>query len=405
MRKVYRSFSQAITLKGALKKDGRHLVQEDLGIIENATIIIENGKISFIGSDSAYVSQPTDKVTFCDGKIVLPEFVDSHTHLLYAGNRSNEYLMRLNGAQYEEIAKAGGGILSSQKAFAKASDSELLDLCIERLNRISSYGVGTVEIKTGYGLEFDQEFRAMKIIDQLSKNHSLVKVIRTYMAAHAVPKTYSSSSEFMDKVVLLLLDEVHRLKLADFVDIFHESGYFTEHDVERLFSKAQSLGISRRIHADEFNDNRGAIIAHNYSCHSADHLLCTSDESINTLAKSKTVATLLPGTGFFLGKKQSRAREMLNAGVKVAIASDYNPGSCHFDNLFQIACFSAPTLKFNPCELICAITLNSSHSLGLVNQGAIEVGLDARLAVFSCKTLSDLIYDWGKNHFDYYIRG
>lgn len=404
MRSVYRNFAQVITLNEAHRKDGRNLNVNDLSIIENASIIVEDSKILWVGRDSELVSKDGDKVVQCHGKIVLPEFVDSHTHLLYAGDRSQEYLMRLNGAQYEEIAKAGGGILNSQKAFGESSEDNLIQLCYERINRIKSYGVGTIEIKSGYGLSFDLEYKAMKVLEKVRAKFKDISICRTFMAAHAVPKIYQSSADYMEKVVLPLFDKVAQEGLADFVDIFHENGYFDKSDVENLFHRALKLNINRRIHADEFNDNGGGLLATQFNCHSADHLLATSDESISALAKSSTVATLLPGTGFFLGKKQSRARDMLDQGCKIAIASDYNPGSCHFDNLFSIACFSAPTLKFNPCELIAAITLNPAHSLGLENQGAIVPGLEARLSVFNCQSLAHLIYDWGINHFDFFIR-
>lgn len=406
MKTLYNNFSQIVTLKSAHLKQGRHLVADDLSIIENGSLVVEAGKIIWVGSDSELPHfDDLAETVICSGKTLLPEFVDCHTHLLFAGDRSNEYFMRLSGATYEEIANAGGGILSSQHAFSKANPDQLFSLAIQRIKRMNSYGVGSIEIKSGYGLTHDLELMAMKQLRRIKDTlSSQTNISTTYMAAHAVPKNFKDSADYMDKVVLPLLNEVHAMGLADFVDIFHERNYFTKDDVVSLFKKATELGLKKRIHADEFNDNDGGTLATQNLCHSADHLLTTSDTSIKNLANSDTVATLLPGTGFFLGKPQARARAILDGGCRVAIATDFNPGSCHFDNLFSLACWAAPTYKMNPAELISSITLNAAHSLDLRNQGAIISGMNSRLAVFNCNSLAQLIYDWGINHFDYFIR-
>jgi len=406
MKVLYKKFSQIVTLENAFNKEGRNLLPEDLSILENSSIIVENGKIVWVGLDSELPKNHSfDETVHCTGKIVLPEFVDSHTHLLYAGDRSNEYFMRLSGATYEEIAKAGGGILSSQKAFSQINSDQLLQLAHQRIVRMNSYGVGSIEIKSGYGLTHDLELMAMQTLKKIKdKLFPSTNIITTYMAAHAVPKSFSSSKEYLLTVVLPLMKIVKDQNLADFVDIFHEQNYFTAEDVQLLFEEAQKLLINRRIHADEFNDNAGGSLAAKYQCFSADHLLAISDSSIDALSQSKTVATLLPGTGFFLGKPQARARDILDGGCRVAIATDFNPGSCHFDNLFSLACWAAPTYKMNPAELISSITLNAAYSLNLREQGAIIEGMNSRLAVFNCNSLAQLIYDWGINHFDYFIR-
>jgi len=406
MKVLYKKFSQIVTLTDALKKEGRNLLPSDLSILENASLITEDGKIIWVGLDADLPkSHKFDETVYCSGKIVLPEFVDSHTHLLFAGDRSNEYFMRLSGASYEEIAKAGGGILSSQKAFSEANPEQLYQLALNRIARMNSYGVGSVEIKSGYGLTHDLELMAMQTLKKIkSKVSPNTNILSTYMAAHAVPKSFSSSKEYLQSVVIPLMKVVKDQDLADFVDIFHELNYFTDEDVDLLFKESQKFKLGRRIHADEFNDNSGGSIAAKNHCFSADHLLAISDSSIASLADSETVATLLPGTGFFLGKPQARARAILDGGCRVAIATDYNPGSCHFDNLFSLACWAAPTYKMNPAELIASITLNPAHSLNLRDQGAITIGMKSRLAVFNCNSLAQLIYDWGINHFDYFIR-
>jgi imidazolonepropionase len=247
-------------------------------------------------------------------------------------------------------------------------------------------------------LNFEKEYEISHIIHDL-KNivRPDVQIINTFMAAHAVPKQYSNSYEYMKEVVLPLLDKLGEEQILDCVDIFHEQNYFSDEDVISLFERANRWNIPVKIHADEFNDNKGAILAAKYQALSADHLLTTGADGIAALKDSSTVATLLPGTGLFLGKTQANARAFLDAGVKVAIASDFNPGSCHCDNLLLIASLAAPIYKMNMAELWCAITLNASHALGLKNQGAIVSGLRPRFTIFNTDALDRITYNWGKN--------
>jgi imidazolonepropionase len=328
----------------------------------------------------------------------LPEIVDSHTHLVFGGDRAHEYTMRLNGASYEEIAAAGGGILNSMKGTQNLTRTELLKAAHQKVKTIRSYGVGTIEVKSGYGLTFDKEYELSHVIHDL-KNivRPDVQIINTFMAAHAVPKGFNSSYEYMKEVVLPLLDKLGEEQILDCVDIFHEENYFSHDDVVSLFERAKRWNINVKIHADEFNDNKGAILAAKYEALSADHLLQTTSDGISALANSNTVATLLPGTGLFLGKSQANARAMLDAGVRVAIASDFNPGSCHCDNLILIASIAAPIYKLNQAELWCAITLNAAHALGLKNQGALIEGLKPRFSVFNTDSIDRITYNWGKN--------
>jgi len=323
--KVYKNIKELLTLEGVHKKDGRLLQPDDLGIIENASVVFDENQIIWVGKT---VDLPDDysKITSEDfsGKVVLPEIVDSHTHLVFGGNRANEYSMRLNGADYQEIANAGGGILSTMESTNKASFEELYSLGKKRIETISSYGIRSIEVKSGYSLTYENEKILSEVIHKLKQDFSdKVHIHNTFLAAHAVPKTYSTSSKYLKEVVLPLLHDVKNI--IDSVDIFQEEGYFDSNDVEELFSTAQDLNIQRRIHADEFNDNNGAYLATKYNCLSADHLLRTSKSGIKALAGSNTVATILPGTALFLGKPLANARAFLDEGCKVAIASDYNP--------------------------------------------------------------------------------
>jgi imidazolonepropionase len=396
---VLKNFSQIATLAHAHHKDGRLLNHEDLGLLNNATIVYDEDKILWAGVDKQ-LPEEFQKLDFkdCSGKVCLPEIVDSHTHLLFGGDRAHEYSMRLNGASYEEIAAAGGGILNSTKGTQALTRGELLNIAKARVKTIHSYGVGTIEIKSGYGLSFEKEYELSRIIHDLkSIVRPNVQIINTFMAAHAIPKIYSSSYDYMKEVVLPLLDKLAGENIIDAVDIFHEQNYFSNEDVVSLFERAQRLNIPVKLHADELNNNAGAEIAAKYNAISADHLLKISKEGIAALKNSSTVANLLPGTGLFLGKEKAPARDLLDAGVKVSMASDYNPGSCNCDNLILLASIAAPMYKMSQSEMWCAITLNAAHALGLKNQGAIVNGLAPRFSIFNTDSIDKITYSWGKN--------
>ncbi|PIR19891.1 MAG: imidazolonepropionase [Deltaproteobacteria bacterium CG11_big_fil_rev_8_21_14_0_20_47_16] len=400
MTTLYKDFSQVVTLQGAHQKDGRLLTPDDLSIINDGAVIFDDDKILWVGKTKDIPQDITiDTTQSFKGHALLPELVDSHTHCVFGGNRSVEYGMRLNGADYQDIAKAGGGILASMKGTNDLSRKELFELGRERIERILSYGVGTIEIKSGYGLNYEKEKELTEVIDELKKYFApRVQIFNTFMAAHAVPKDYNDSHAYMQQVVIPLLQELAPRKIIDAVDIFHEEGYFDDADLKFLAEAATALKIPLKTHVDEFTDNKGAKLSAELAALSCDHLLCTEKDGIQALAKSKTVATLLPGTGFFLGKPQANARALLDVGVKVAIGSDYNPGSCNCDNLLLIASIAAPTYKMNLGELWAAITLNAAHALGLTDQGAILPGLKPRFSLFKVNQIEEITYNWGRNY-------
>jgi len=391
-----------MTLGPAHRKDGRNLNADDLAIIKKSSILCSKNEIIHIGAKESIDQQLQDRIkkrVDLTGYSVTPEITDSHTHLIFGGNRSDEYTMRLNGASYEEIALNGGGINHTCEHTNQKNEEDLFIDSVKKIEKISKYGVGTIEIKSGYGLNVKKEIELTKVINRL-KNHfsPRIQIINTFMAAHAIPKKYSNSNQYLREVCIPCLHEASKLNIIDFVDIFHEEGYFDERDVRELHRECQKLNLKMRIHADEFCDNKGALIADELNFLSADHLLAISDEGIKSLANSKTVATLLPGTGYFLGKKQAPARKLLDAGCKVAVASDYNPGSCHIDNLLLIANLAAPNYKMNQAELWASITLNSAHALGLYNQGAIIKGLKPRFSFFKTSNLNEITYSWTENY-------
>lgn len=395
----FEDLSQIVTLDKAKQKDGRKLDPKDLSLRANCSIVFNDKEILWIGNKLHKPEQYKSAKTFnLSGHVLTPEIVDSHTHLVFAGNRAKEYSMRLNGADYQAIADAGGGILATMESTISASEEELFELGKERVERIHSYGIGTIEIKSGYGLTVESERKISHVIDRLKKHFApKIQILNTYLAAHAIPKNYSNSNDYIDKVVVPLLEEVAKDKIIDFVDIFHEEGYFNLEDTKKLFGICQKLGLKVKIHADEFNDNKGAVTASEFGACSADHLLCTGDDGIKALANSSTVATLLPGTAFFLGKPLAQARKFLDEGCKVALASDYNPGSCHCDNLLLVSSLAVKKLEMNLCELWAAMTLNAAAALNLNDQGYITEGAAPRFSLFECNSVDEITYNWGRN--------
>ncbi len=395
--KAFVHLDQIATLQAAHQKDGRRLVPEDLSLILDGAVVFDPDQILWVGATAELPSEykAVESISL-KGHVLTPEIVDSHTHIVFGGDRAQEYADRLNGIPYEEIAKRGGGILYTMKETQALSAEKLFTTACERIDRVHSYGVGTIEIKSGYGLSFEKEKELSLVIDRLKRHYAgSVQIKNTYLAAHDVPRTFSSSKDYMEQVVLPLLKDLAPLKLIDAVDIFHEKNYFSDTDTKELFKLAQDLQIPVKIHADELNTNGGAELAASFGALSADHLLKISDDGIGKLASTSTVATLLPGTAFFLGKPLAPARKMLDQGVK--LASDYNPGSCHCDNVLLVASMSAAQLKLNQAELWCGITHNAAHALGLKDQGVISKGMRPRFSIFKTATLSHITYNWGRN--------
>lgn len=396
--KVYTRLNQIVSLKSVHQKNGRKLIPSDLDIILDAAVAFDDRSILWVGPTNELPPKYESLAQNLHGHVLTPEIIDCHTHTVFGGDRAQEYAERLNGVPYEEIAKRGGGILFTMSETTSMNSNQLFTLAVERVKRIHSFGVGTLEIKSGYGLTFEKEKELTLLIDRLKKHfRPQVQIFNTYLAAHDVPKKFSSSSDYLEEVVIPLLKELAPLKVIDAVDIFHEKNYFTTEDTKKLFELAKSLAIPRKIHADELNPNGGAELAVHYGALSADHLLQISEDGIRQLAETTTVATLLPGTALFLGKPLAPARKMLDAGVKIAIASDFNPGSCHFDNVLMVAAISAAQMKLNQAELWSSITYNAAHALGFNDQGAVVVGLKPRFSLFKTQTVSHITYNWGKN--------
>jgi imidazolonepropionase len=371
-----------------------------LFVLEVASLVICDGHIAWLGPTADLPPLPADARSLdATGKTVLPGFVDSHTHLLFSGARADEFEQRLQGATYQEIAARGGGINATVQRVRAASREELKDLARRRLDRFLRFGVTTVEVKSGYGLTLADEVKCLEAVAELNAEGPL-ELVPTFLGAHAVPPEYRSDR---DGYLRLLRDEmlpaVARGRLAEFCDVFCETGVFSVAESERLLNKARDLGLGLKVHADELSPLGGAELAARLGAASADHLLCVSEAGIDALAASGTVATLLPGTAFFLGLPYAPARRLIERGVAVALASDCNPGTCPTENLPLVGAMACTQMKMLPAEAVTALTLNAAAALGRADRvGSLEVGKQADVVILDVPDYRHLFYHFGVNH-------
>jgi imidazolonepropionase len=370
------------------------------GVVEDGAVVMEDGRIAWVGPTRDLAPVPADAhVVDCRGKVVLPAFVDSHTHLLFAGSREDEWEQRLRGSSYQEIAAAGGGILSTVRRVRQASKEELKDLARPRLRRLLAFGAGTVEVKSGYGLSPADELKCLEAIAELNAEGP-VELVPTFLGAHAVPPEFHGDR--VGYVRLLcddMLPEVARRGLADFCDVFCEAGVFGVSESEQILTRAQSLGLQVKLHADELSPVGGAELAARLGAVSADHLLCVTDAGIEALAASDVVATLLPGTAFFLGVDFAPARRLIDRGAAVALATDCNPGTCPTENLPLVGAMACMRMGMLPGEVVTALTLNAAAALGRSDRiGSLAAGKQADVVICDAADYQHLFYHFGVNH-------
>lgn len=396
---------QVITVKGG-SKPRRAEEMSALGIIENGSVLVKNGRIVFVGPDvkaQEYLEHIHEPITIIDaeGKIVTPGLIDPHTHLVFGGSREKELEMRLNGAKYIDILKAGGGILQTTVSTRQATEEELIKQSTKRLNKFLQYGVTTVEAKSGYGLNLKDEIKQLKVAKKLNEQHP-VDVVSTFMGAHAVPAEYKGNEdEFVQHVIEEMIPIVAKEELAEFCDVFCEDGVFTVEQSERILQAGKAYGLKPKIHADEIVSFGGAELAAKVGAVSADHLLKASDQGIKQMAESGVIAVLLPGTAFFLMEEPARARKMIEAGVPVALSTDRNPGSSPTESLPFIMNLACLTMKMTPAEVLTACTINAAHAIGKGDQiGSIEVGKKADLVLFDAPNYQTLQYNYAVNLVD-----
>lgn len=373
---------------------------DTLPSINNAYLLIENGKISDFGKMSEISKIDNVETIDAKNKIVLPCWCDSHTHSVYTGNRSDEYLQRIKGVSYHEIANNDGGILKSSRQINSISEDELFFESKNRIEKLIKYGTGALEIKTGYGLSYDGELKMLKVIKRL-KESLPIQIKSTFLGAHAIPKNYKKE-EYFRLVLDEMLPDFAKDELIDFVDIFCEKNYFSPEDTKILCNKASELGIASKIHVNQFNSIGGVKVAVDCGALSVDHLEVINKSDINILKQSKTIPVLLPGCSFFLGIEYADAKSLLSNEIPFAIASDYNPGSSPSGNMNFILSLACNKLKLTTEQAINAATINGAYAMGLSHKtGSITKGKIANVVITSeIESINDLPYFYGDNLVD-----
>jgi len=360
-----------------LRKQGMEM--SDTGTLSDAFLLIDNDKIAAFGKMS---DMPTDADTYLDTEngFVIPSFCDSHTHIVYAGSRDGEFIDKINGLSYEQIAAHGGGILNSADLLHNTSEDELYEQSMERVNEMIHKGTGAIEIKSGYGLRTDDEIKMLRVIKRIKQNCPAI-IRSTFLGAHAVGRGYSHQ-EYVDLVCNEMIPAVASENLADFIDVFCDNGFFTVEDTDRILTIGEQYGLRSKIHANELAVSGGVQIGVKHQALSVDHLEQTTDTEIEALRGSVTMPTMLPGSSFFLGLPFGRAKDFINAGLGVALASDYNPGSSPSGDMRFVMAMGCIRMRLNVMQSLNAVTLNSAYAMGISDQaGSITVGKKANLII------------------------
>ena len=396
---IIKNAAELVTCSGFSAKHGKEM--DNLGIIPHGALVIENGIISRVGS-TGDVTAGLDTTGFdvidASDMAVLPGFVDSHTHFVFGGYRAEEFSWRLQGMSYMDIMAQGGGIASTVEATRKSTKEELIALGKKRLDSMLAFGVTTVEGKSGYGLDYDTEVKQLVVMGELDATHP-VDIARTFLGAHAIPNDYCGNEEgFIDYLIREVLPGVAREKLAEFCDIFCEKGVFSVGQSRRLLENARSLGLQLKIHADEITPLGGTELAVELGTISADHLLCASDTGIRKMAQTDTVATLLPATAFSLKEPYARARFMIDNGCAVALATDFNPGSCFSESIPLIFSLATIYMGMTPEEAVTAVTINGAAAIGREKKvGSLDVGKSGDVVLLEFPSYRYIPYHIGVN--------
>lgn len=394
LMKLIGPFKQVVTLAN-LPLRGK-ISDEQLEIIVDGGIVVDQNTIRKVGNfETLKTENPTIEIEQIEGEqIVLPAFVDSHTHICFGGNRANDFAMRNAGKTYLEIAESGGGIWSSVQHTRNASEEELLKTLGERINFLIDLGITTIEVKSGYGLDVENELKMLRIIKK-AQNVTKATLVPTCLSAHLKPRDFDGSNpEYLQYIITEILPKVKEESLANRVDIFIEKSAFQPEESKEFLLKAKELGFEITVHADQFTPGSSRI-AVEVGAKSADHLEATIDENIQFLAESDTVATALPGASLGLGEKFTPARKLLDAGAIVAIASDWNPGSAPMGNLITQASILATFQKLTTAEVLAGMTFRAAYALNLEDRGQLEVGKKADFVTFKTNNFQNVLYNQG----------
>jgi imidazolonepropionase len=397
MLKIIANPSQIITIDtfGENVKRGTEL--NEPGVLNGYSIIVEDEYIKDIVPTISIKNIEADEIIDATGRVVLPGLVECHTHSVFTGSRSGEFRKKLRGISYEEIAESGGGINKTVNDVRNASVEELIGISIPRIDYFISQGITTLEIKSGYGLDFENEIKILRVIHFLNEKYP-IDIIPTFLGAHAIPPEFKDNRKaYIDLLINELLPYIAKNNLAKYCDGFCELTAFNVSEIEAVFNKAKILGIPLKLHTDQFNSIGGVDIALKYNTVSADHLEVIKDENIRKLGESDIVCVLLPGASFFLNHNYAPARKLIEQNAIVAISTDYNPGSSNISCLNLIMSIAALKMGMTIEETISAVTINAAKAVGVSNErGSIEIGKRADLALFNTDNYPDIIYNVGK---------
>ncbi|MDF1699190.1 MAG: imidazolonepropionase [Saprospiraceae bacterium] len=380
----------------------------ELPTIKDAFLIVENGRIHSFGEMKDCPALDAVKVIDCTGRMMLPSWCDSHTHIVYAGNREGEFVDRINGLTYQEIAEKGGGIVNSARKLQETSEDDLYNQSKERLEEVIQMGTGAVEIKSGYGLTVDAELKMLRVIKRLKNNFPL-PIKATFLGAHALPSNYKNNkSAYLKMLVDEVMPVIEREKLAEYVDVFCEKGYFTTEDTQFILEAGKRHGLIPKIHVNQFYSIGGVQVGVEHNALSVDHLEVMTDEDINALKGTSTMPVALPSCSYFLSIPYTPARQMLAAGLPLALATDYNPGSTPSGNMNFVVSTACIKMKMTPEEAINAATINGAYAMGLEKEvGSITKGKLANLILTKkINSYNFIPYAFGSNLIDeVYLEG
>ncbi|MFZ3579013.1 imidazolonepropionase [Virgibacillus sp. DJP39] len=397
------NIGQLLTMDKEGPVKGRDM--NDLSVMKNMAVAVQNGKVEWIGSTDQATNFQAVRTIDAKGKLVTPGLVEPHTHLVFGGSREKEMALKQQGVPYLEILKQGGGILSTVNSTKETSFEDLLEKALFHLDRMAMHGITTVEAKSGYGLDRETELKQLEVAKEARLQHPL-DIVSTFLGAHAIPPEHKENPEaFLDEMVKMF-DEIKEKNLAEFVDIFTETGVFSVEQSRKYLLAAKEKGFGLKIHADEIDPLGGTELAVEVGAISGDHLAVASDEGIKQLAASTTIGVILPGTSFYLGKDTySPARKMVDAGAAIAISTDFNPGSSVTENLQLIMSIAALKLKLSPEEIWHAVTINAAHAIGRGSEaGTIVPGRKADIVLWDAPNYMYIPYHYGVNHVNTVIK-
>lgn len=396
--------SQVVTChtRGRKFKAGKY--QSEIGMLRNSSIYSEGGRIRWIGKKlPASLKNKKMQVIDARGKCVLPGFIDSHTHLVFAGSRADEFSMRIKGSTYEQIAKAGGGIISTVKATRKASKEDLAELALKRIISSVSFGVTTIEAKSGYGLSTASELKMLEVINELNRELP-IDIYATFLGAHAYPKD-KTKAEYLEEILYEMIPQIAKRDLATFIDVFCEKNYFSVSDTKKIFQQGIKFGLVPKLHTNQFYSIGGIEAAIGCGAISVDHLEVMKPSDIKALGNSGTIAVVFPSVSYFLDIPYAPARKMIESKIPVAIATDFNPGSAMSENIQLSMSMAIHLLKMNVEEVINAVTINAAAALGIShNTGSLETGKQADMVIFDTPNYNDLLYHFGVNQAEIVIK-